>query len=540
MASQHTRLYRSVVREVAKASISPRAQRNKEIPANFRTLFDRNCRSDNSQAFEHDAQNIVTFMRSQREHKALLERYNPLIDLTAEERIEATARRVGLNMPVTPESSKGDQTPTAATMMNIVKTFLTRLKLIRRQSSQAAMSFSTQVLKCDPASISFDADDQPQITSSQTLESLQTASRHLVDTLQPVAFPTETVYGLGALALSAEASARIFSTKGRPADNPLIVHVSSERMLQSLLPPNYSLPASYRILIRRFWPGPLTLLFPSDPTKIPSIITANHPTVAIRMPSHPVARALIAISNSPLAAPSANSSGKPSPTRAEHVFRDLEGKVGLVLDGGACEVGLESTVVDGLHEDGNIRVLRPGGVTVEEIEQALQQEFSEGPAPKVLVHRRDFMDDVIEQAPTTPGMKYRHYSPSVPVTLLRTVSSPPLGMETVTPSNLLNSLKSSTPQNAQIKVGLLTPSDSVIVKRLLEDASIRWHQYDLGSLLEPAVIAQRLFDGLLTLEREGVDMILVEEVAEEREGLAIMNRVKKAAGETCWMSLESA
>src|SRR6202020_1120830 len=125
---------------------------------------------------------------------------------------------------------------------------------------------------------------------------------------------------------------------------------------------------SYEILIKHFWPGALTLLFPSDSSKIPSIITANQPTVAIRMPSHPVARALIAVANSPLAAPSANSSGKPSPTKADHVFRDLNGKVGLILDGGMCGLGLESTVVSGLSEDGNKRVLRPGGVTVEDIE----------------------------------------------------------------------------------------------------------------------------------------------------------------------------
>ncbi|KAF9226497.1 translation factor [Gyrodon lividus] len=403
-----------------------------------------------------------------------------------------------------------------------------------------SFSFSTKVLKCDPASISFDGvDNQPHITSPQTLASLQVASRHLLESLQPVAFPTETVYGLAAPALNAEASARIFSTKGRPADNPLIVHVSSDSMLQSLLPPNYTFPVSYKVLIKCFWPGPLTLLFPSDPTKIPSIITANHPTVAIRMPSHPVARALIAISNSPLAAPSANSSGKPSPTRAEHVFRDLEGKIGLILDGGACDVGLESTVVDGLHEDGTIRILRPGGVTVEEIEKALQTAFTGDLIPKVLVHRRDFVDDVIEQAPTTPGMKYRHYSPAVPVTLLRTVSIPPRGVETPTPSTLLTSLKSSNISRSPLKVGLLTPLESVVAKKLLEDPVIQWHQYALGSLSAPAVIAQRLFDGLLTLESEGVDLILVEEVAEGNEGLAIMNRLQKAAGETCWVDLQS-
>ncbi|KAH0840000.1 DHBP synthase RibB-like alpha/beta domain-containing protein [Lanmaoa asiatica] len=396
------------------------------------------------------------------------------------------------------------------------------------------MSESTQVLKCDPASISFDSDGLPHISSQHTLASLRVACQHL-RALQPVAFPTETVYGLAALALNADAVSHIFSTKGRPADNPLIVHVSSQTMLQSLLPPNFSIPPSYQILIKAFWPGPLTLLFPSDTTKIPSIITANHPTVAVRMPSHPVARALIALSNAPLAAPSANSSGKPSPTRAEHVFRDLNSKIGLILDGGPCDVGLESTVLDGLHHDGNIRILRPGGITVEQVEEALKLASSGQSIPRVLVHRRDFVDDAIEQAPTTPGMKYRHYAPTIPVTLLRTTPHPPSGANSISLSTLLTSLKSSTVANPPPKVGLLAPSSSVLAKTLLEDPVIQWHRYTLGSLSELTVIAQRLFDGLLTLEQEGVDLILIEEVPEENEGLAIMNRVKKAASETCWI-----
>ena len=400
------------------------------------------------------------------------------------------------------------------------------------------MSFSTQVLQCDPASISFDHDARPCIASKHTLAALRVASRHLHD-LQPVAFPTETVYGLAALALNTEAVSRIFSTKGRPTDNPLIVHVSSQSMLRSLLPPNFTIPPSYQILISAFWPGPLTLLFPADATKIPSIITANRPTVAVRMPSHPVARALIAVSNAPLAAPSANSSGRPSPTRAEHVLRDLNGKIGLILDGGSCDVGLESTVLDGLHQDGNIRILRPGGVTVEQIEEVLNLAPFGHSIPRVLVHRRDFVDDAIEQAPTTPGMKYRHYSPAVPVTLLRATSHPPIGAISISTSTFLASLKSSSVANPPPKVGLLAPSESVLAKALLEDPLIQWHRYTLGSLSELTVIAQRLFDGLFTLEKEGVDLILIEEVPEENEGLAIMNRVKKAASETCWIVPDS-
>ncbi|KDQ64284.1 hypothetical protein JAAARDRAFT_43397 [Jaapia argillacea MUCL 33604] len=352
---------------------------------------------------------------------------------------------------------------------------------------------------------------------------------------QVVAFPTETVYGLGALALNTTAASRIFSTKGRPPDNPLIVHVSSFGMLHSLLPEGYTLSRVYELLIKRFWPGPLTLLFPSDPAIVPGIITAHQPTVAIRMPSHPVARALIAVANVPLAAPSANSSGKPSPTRAEHVLRDLGGKLEVILDGGACGVGLESTVVDGLHEDGNLRVLRPGGVTVEDIEAVIAEEMKNGERrPKVLVHRRDYQDEAMEVTPTTPGMKYRHYSPSVPVTLLRTSSPSPNTSESA--SSFFASLAHEK-TSPSIKIGLLTPSDSPLVDIALVTPGIEWSYHPLGPIQDPAVTAQRLFDGLLTLEKEGVSLILIEEIKEEREGLAVMNRVKKAAGESRWITI---
>ncbi|KAJ7623572.1 DHBP synthase RibB-like alpha/beta domain-containing protein [Roridomyces roridus] len=398
------------------------------------------------------------------------------------------------------------------------------------------MAISTRVLQCDPSSISFPPSaSTPTISSPDTLRALQAASDHLVHNLQPVAFPTETVYGLGALALNASAAARIFSTKGRPADNPLIVHVSSFSMLQSLLPKAYVLPPAYTALMKHFWPGALTLLFPSDGDKIPSLITAGQPTVAIRMPSHPVARALIAVTNAPLAAPSANSSGKPSPTRAEHVLRDLDGKVGIILDGGACGVGVESTVVDGLNSGGEVRVLRPGGVTVEDIERVLGIEMPAGSIPKVLVHRRDYRDEALEAAPTTPGMKYRHYSPAVPVHLLYTTSQPPDGELPLDAHAFLASLGSSG-----TKVGVLSLEDSALGTCTLPENGIEWTRYSLGPAAEPAVAAHVLFDGLLTLERQGVDMILIEEIREEREGLAVMNRVKKAAGDCRWIKFNQA
>ncbi|EKM59812.1 uncharacterized protein PHACADRAFT_250547 [Phanerochaete carnosa HHB-10118-sp] len=397
------------------------------------------------------------------------------------------------------------------------------------------MSTQTRVLQCDPAAISFTENEGPEITDAETLRALQDA-RDLLRKLKPVAFPTETVYGLGALALNARAAATIFSTKGRPPDNPLIVHVSSKTMLHRLLPPSYELSPVYEVLIRRFWPGPLTLLFPTDSSIVPPIITAGQPAVAIRMPSHPVARALIAITDAPLAAPSANSSGKPSPTRAEHVSTDLRGKIELILDGGACGVGLESTVVDGLHADGDVRVLRPGGVTVEDIERVLREELPSGSSvPRVLVHRRDYRDEAMEQAPTTPGMKYRHYSPAVPVVLLHTLSVPPESTDVMCSDAFLGSLKARFPHNDTLKVGLLTPSDSPFLDHIPSISGVEWARYPLGPVADPSVTAQRLFDNMLTAERDGVHVILIEEVQEEREGLAVMNRVKKAAGESVWL-----
>lgn len=412
--------------------------------------------------------------------------------------------------------------------------FLSRLVRQIYARYMAPAEFTTQILKCDPSSISFiPASDDPQISCQDTLAALKIASHHLVNLSQTVVFPTETVYGLGALALDSNAASKIFSTKGRPPDNPLIVHVSSFTMLRSLLPPDYVIPKSYQALIKHFWPGPLTLLFPRQPDIIPSIITAGQPTVAIRMPSHPVARALIAVANAPLAAPSANTSGKPSPTRADHVARDLTGKVALILDGGVCGVGLESTVVDGLHPDGHIRILRPGGVTVEDIEKVLRDEMHDiGNIPKVLVHKRDYADEQLESAPTTPGMKYRHYSPSVPVILLCTRQSLSGSAPTTRFHDYVATLKAATRDGATLKIGVLAPTDSKLWDAVSGTAGVQWHRFPLGSIADPAAIAHHLFDGLLSLETEGVQMMLIEEVEEVREGLAIMNRVRKASSES--------
>ena len=439
--------------------------------------------------------------------------------------------------------------------MQAIRQLLNRLVGTRTLVTTAS-KMETRVLTCDPSSIIFSEDGSVSISAPDTETAIRTASDILSKDKNVVVFPTETVYGLGASALDPAAVSLIYSTKGRPSDNPLIVHISSKAMLQSLLPPSYTISSTYAKLMDAFWPGPLTLLFPTNPDMVPSKVTAGHPTVAVRMPSHPVARALIALANTPIAAPSANSSGKPSPTKAEHVIADLQGRVSLILDGGPCDVGLESTVVDGLAADGHLRVLRPGGVTVEDLERAV-----EGSDVKVLVHRRDYKDEQQEAAPTTPGMKYRHYAPRSPVYLLMWTSTGSaeanLGAEKVPSAReAIASLLARLPCAAvgelgqagarPVKVGLLSCPDSPLTASIgtLEcegaDAAgsrvrMEWIRRALGGLEEPSVTGRVLFDGLISLDQEGVDIILVEGIEETREGLAVMNRVRKAACETVWV-----
>lgn len=220
-----------------------------------------------------------------------------------------------------------------------------------------------------------------------------------------VAFPTETVYGLGANALDADAVRRIFEAKGRPGDNPLIVHISALDQLDPLIAAAPS-PAA-RALMAACWPGPMTLIFPKSGI-VPDAVTAGLDTVAVRFPAHPAARALIDAAQRPIAAPSANRSGRPSPTEAAHVREDMDGRVPLILDGGPCDVGLESTVIDVTGD--TPRVLRPGGVTPERIkaicggvsvDEAVMRPLKDGERPR------------------SPGMKYRHYAPAGALTIVQ-------------------------------------------------------------------------------------------------------------------------
>lgn len=300
-----------------------------------------------------------------------------------------------------------------------------------------------------------------------------------------VAFPTETVYGLGADALEPAAVMRIFAAKGRPADNPLIVHIAHVSELSALV---REIPEVAQRLAARFWPGPLTLVLERQP-HVPDVTTGGLNTVAVRVPSHPVSLALIRASGRPLAAPSANRSGRPSPTRAEDVIADLEEHVAVLLDAGPCSVGVESTVLD--VSSGTPVLLRPGGLSREAIETVV------GPV-------RVAGTDASEVA-RAPGTRYRHYAPRA-----RVVLAPPGEAQRV----------ASTLAGPGARVGviirqaLMGPGTGLVVKVVPGP---------------PEAYARELFAALRDLDGAGCTVIVAESVAEEGIGLAVMDRLRRAA-----------
>ena len=303
-----------------------------------------------------------------------------------------------------------------------------------------------------------------------------------------VAFPTETVYGLGANGLDAAAVGRIFAAKGRPATNPLIVHVAARDDLEALAdiagPPH---AAALQMLMNAFWPGPLTVVLTKKPL-VPDIVTAGGPTVAVRMPRHPVARALIAAAGVPLAAPSANRSEQLSPTRAEHVAQGLGDAVGLILDGGPTHVGVESTVLD--LTEWPPRLLRPGMVTVAEIEAVLGVVLTAPPAPNLGGG----------DPARSPGQQPRHYAPRTP---LRVVSD--IWAEAARAPAPVAVLAHTPPPGG-------FPSH---VPRVLLPA-------------ESAAYAARLYETLHTLDALGTSLILVQAVPEAAAWLAVRDRLERA------------
>ncbi|CAG8889001.1 unnamed protein product [Penicillium nalgiovense] len=354
----------------------------------------------------------------------------------------------------------------------------------------------------------------------------------------PVAFPTETVYGLGADATRSSSVQGIYRAKQRPSDNPLIVHLNQNAANRP--------PSIYKPLIDRFWPGALTIILPNPSGSIlASEVTSNLTTFGVRMPSSPLARLLIHAADRPLAAPSANASTKPSPTTAQHVYHDLKDRIDMILDGGASGVGVESTVIDGLCDPPVI--LRPGGIGIDEIRKCEGWE-------NVAVGYKDGTLDV-KEVPRAPGMKYRHYSPKARVILFEPTSNPAGVMK-----HVLKDLKDTAigahkigiirTRNWELGLGLGSEDDIARTMNpvpspignvvsfpvpVLQDGNSSSctkvaYDYHLGS--DAVSIAHGLFAALRGLDELDVDVIYVEGVS-DREGdlaAAVMNRLRKAAG----------
>jgi L-threonylcarbamoyladenylate synthase len=315
-----------------------------------------------------------------------------------------------------------------------------------------------------------------------------------------VAFPTETVYGLGADALNADAVLALFEAKKRPLDNPPIVHVANPSEVCRLVK---EVPKKAELLMEKFWPGPLTLVFKHS-RLVPNLTVAGLDTVAIRMPNHKVALALIKQSGCPIAAPSANLAGKPSPTIAQHVYDDLNERIDAILDGGATNIGVESTVIDVTVDPPMI--LRPGGTTLEELKQVLSN-----------VKLHSFVEAMMElplEKIRSPGMKHRHYAPKAEVILVE---------------GAIDAIKSKIKELAECyslkgaKVGILAT----------DETQAKYKAYlvkSMGSRFNLPVIASNLFRLLREIDAQNIDLIIVEGVPSEGMGLAVMNRLRKASG----------
>ena len=312
-----------------------------------------------------------------------------------------------------------------------------------------------------------------------------------------VAFPTETVYGLGANALDSTAAERIYSAKGRPSDNPLIIHIAKKEDYEKYcIIENVE---AFEKLKEKFVPGPVTIIQKKRDI-IPHTVTAGMDTVAVRLPSHPVARRLIELSGVPIAAPSANTSGRPSPTKACHVIEDMMGRVDMIIDGGECEVGLESTIV--LLKKEGVTLLRPGGVTLEMLEDTLGN---------ITVDKAVKGKLEAGEKPLAPGMKYRHYAPRASVIILK-------GEDKDVVSFMKSALDDSATGLICYREDGIEESDRVEI---------------LGSKRDEGEMAHRLFDALRAFDsKEEIKRVYARLPEDSNLGLAIVNRLIKASGYT--------
>ncbi len=315
-----------------------------------------------------------------------------------------------------------------------------------------------------------------------------------------VAFPTETVYGLGADGMNPDASARIYEAKGRPSDNPLIMHIVDTAQVEEIAA---EVSPDAGKIMDAFWPGPLTVILPRKRT-VPSTTTGGLDTVAIRMPSHPDARDFIRRSGRIIAAPSANISGRPSPTRAGHVYEDMKGRIPMILDGGPVGIGIESTIVDMTGDHPTI--LRPGYISLEEITD-LAGEAEIDPA----IAGRTPAKDLVAKA---PGMKYRHYAPKGQMILVEGETS-----QVVRKINELTALR----QAEGFTVGIIGTEETL---SLYPEGIAK----SVGSREQPQTIAANLYRVLREMDASGADYIYAESFFDEKLGDAIMNRMLKAAG----------
>lgn len=310
-----------------------------------------------------------------------------------------------------------------------------------------------------------------------------------------VGIPTETVYGLGADGLNPGAVSHIFLAKGRPQDNPLILHISEASWLGQYC---QDIPEVAWQLAKRFWPGPLTMILRRKPI-VPDVVTAGLETVGMRCPAHSMCRAIIEAAEVPIAAPSGNTSGRPSPTTARHMLDDMEGKIDAILDGGSCQVGVESTILDLTCDP--LRLLRPGGVPLEELRDVLG-DVALDPA---ITRQME-----AGEKPRAPGMKYRHYAPKAPVTVVK-------GMPVRSAEYILEHLTDSGWEGVICFNEFAHWYSGYLVERL-------------GGVVDTWEQARRLFRALRAMDEAGVKHIWAQCPDESGMGLAVVNRLSKAAG----------